>query len=83
MHSVITLFNDQLIMDIKRFCGTGRIILGLGKTYNLGDFLSPDSDNNVTFIQANSSAKTYSSFFHDIADNLTVQEISNMTIGDL
>ena len=34
-----------------------------------------------TFIHTNSTAKTYSSFFHDIADNLSDQEISLLTIG--
>ena len=34
-----------------------------------------------TFLHTNSSAKTYSSFFHDIADNLTQDELCNLVIG--
>ena len=34
---MITLYSKQQITDVKRFCGTGRTFLGVGKTYNLGD----------------------------------------------
>ncbi|XP_060555812.1 uncharacterized protein LOC132716534 [Ruditapes philippinarum] len=38
-HPVITLYNNQQICDIKRFCcKEGGEILGLDKTFNLGDF---------------------------------------------
>ncbi|XP_053374086.1 uncharacterized protein LOC128546783 [Mercenaria mercenaria] len=97
-HPVVTLLNEQQITDIKRFCGTGRTVLGVDKTYNLGDFhVTPTvfKDLSVirqetqqhpitfgpTFIHTNSNAKTYSSFFHDIADNLTQEEINNLVIG--
>ncbi|XP_060563165.1 uncharacterized protein LOC132722661 [Ruditapes philippinarum] len=95
---VITLCNDQQITDIKRFCGTGRTVLGIDKTYNLGDFhvtptvyqdLSVIRESNghhpITFgpifIHTNSSTKTLSSFFHDIADNLSEDELINLVIG--
>jgi hypothetical protein len=35
---VIPLCSEQQITDIKRFFGTWRTVLGVGKTYNLGDF---------------------------------------------
>ncbi|KAH3864307.1 hypothetical protein DPMN_027323 [Dreissena polymorpha] len=38
-HPVITLFNSQQIRDIKRFCcvNNGQV-LGMDKTFNLGEF---------------------------------------------
>ena len=38
-HPVITLFTEQQINDIKRFCCTEDAgVLGMDKTYNLGEF---------------------------------------------
>lgn len=38
-HPAVTLFTDQQISDIKRFCCKEKsAILGIDKTYNLGDF---------------------------------------------
>jgi hypothetical protein len=67
------------------------------KTYNLGDVhVTPTvfKDFSVkrrqrehpitfgpTFIHTNSSARTYCSFFYDIADNLSEEEIRNIVIG--
>ena len=98
-HPVVTLYTEQQIIDIKRFCckenGT---VLGMDKTYNLGDFhVAPTvyKDLSVlrrrgmehpicfgpTFIHTSSTTKTYSSFLHDIADNLSEEDISKLTIG--
>ncbi|WAQ94064.1 hypothetical protein MAR_006535 [Mya arenaria] len=94
----ITLFTDQQITDIKRFCCKGGAVLGMDKTYNLGDFhVTPTvyKDLSVvkrttqehpicfgpTYIHTSSTAKTYSSFLHDIAENLAEHEIENLTIG--
>ena len=39
LHPVVTLFTDQQITDIKRFCcKTQGAVLGIDKTFNLGDF---------------------------------------------
>lgn len=97
-HPVIALCNEQQITDIKRFCGTGRTVLGMDTIYNLGDFhVTPTVYKDIsvirqttrqhpitvdpTFIHTNSSAKTYSSFLHDIADNITKEEINALVIG--
>ncbi|KAL3892167.1 hypothetical protein ACJMK2_004401 [Sinanodonta woodiana] len=38
-HPVVTLYNEQQITDIKRFCCIeSGSVLGMDKTYNLGDF---------------------------------------------
>ena len=38
-HPVITLYTDQQITDLKRFCcKEGGSVLGLDKTYNIGEF---------------------------------------------
>ena len=38
-HPVVTLFTDQQISDIKRFCCKDQgTVLGIDKTYNLADF---------------------------------------------
>ena len=34
-----------------------------------------------TFIHQNSSTKAYQSFLHDIADDLTDNDLSNLTVG--
>ena len=38
VHPVFNLMTDQQIIDLKRFCGTVRTVLGVDKIYNLGDF---------------------------------------------
>ena len=98
-HPVITLYTDQQITDLKRFCCTDNgFVLGMNKTYNLGEFhVTPTvyKDTSVikrrtndhpicfgpTFIHQTSTTKAYSSFLHDIADNLSDTEITNLTIG--
>lgn len=103
-HPVVTLFNDQQITDIKRFCCTeSGTVLGVDKTYNLGDFhvtptvykdlsvirRTPTEGNESghpicigpTYIHTSSTTKTYSSFFHDIADNLSPSELNQLTVG--
>ena len=98
-HPVVTLFTDQQIVDLKRFCCKDQgTVLSIDKTYNLGDFhVTPTiykdlsvlrrstMDNPLcfgpTFIHTSSTTKAYSSFFHEIADNLTDEEISNLTVG--
>ena len=38
-HPVVTLYTDQQIADIKRFCCKEQgAVIGVDKTYNLGDF---------------------------------------------
>ena len=72
-------------------------MLGMDKTYNLGEFhvtLTVYKDKSVkrqegskdhqicfglTFIHQGSTTKANQSFLHDIADNLTDNEISNLT----
>ena len=98
-YPVITLFTDQQIRDVKRFCcKENGSVLGIDKTYNLGEFhVTPTvykdtsvvkrrtNDNPIcfgpTFVHQSSTTKAYSSFLHDIADNLTDNEISNLTVG--
>ena len=98
-HPVITLFTEQQINDIKRFCcRDDGGVLGMDKTYNLGQFhVTPTvfKDKSVikrstkdhpicfgpTFIHQSSTTLSYQSFLHDIADHLTDNEISNLTVG--
>ena len=94
-HPVVTLFTEQQISDIKRFCCKEKgTVLGVDKTYNLGDFhVTPTlsvlkrltNDHPIcfgpTFIHTSSTTKKYSSFFHEIADSLTDAEIPNLVIG--
>ena len=99
-HPVITLFTEQQINDVKRFCCRDDAgVLGMDKTYNLGEFhVTPTvyKDKSVkrregsqdhpicfgpTFIHQSSTTKAYQSFLHDIADNLTDNEIANLTVG--
>ena len=95
----VILYTEQQIKDIKRFCcKDGGAILGMDKTYSLGDFhVTPFTYKNLsvvnrytqdhpitfgpTFIHSSSSAKTYATFLHHIADNFTEQELSKLTIG--
>ena len=99
-HPVITLFTGQQINDIKRFCCREDAgVLGMDKTYNLGEFhITPTvyKDKSVkrregskvhpicfgpTFIHRNSTTKAYQFFLHDIADNLTDNEMASLTVG--
>ncbi|XP_053375386.1 uncharacterized protein LOC128547267 isoform X2 [Mercenaria mercenaria] len=98
-HPVVTLYTDQQIEDIKRFCcRDGGCVLSIDKTFNLGDFhVTPTCYKDIsvirrktndhpicfgpTFIHTNSSTKTYSSFMHKIADNLSETEIASLVIG--
>ena len=87
--------------NIKRFCcrkDNDSGVLGMDKTYNLGQFhVTPTvyKDKSVikrsskdhpicfgpTFVHQSTTTMSYKSFLHDVADHLTDDEISNLTIG--
>lgn len=95
---VITLYTQQQIQDIKRFCCKERgCVLGMDITFNLGKFhVTPivykdlsemkrlTGDHPIcfeqTFVRTKSTTKAYSAFLHDIADELSDTQISNLTI---
>lgn len=98
-HPLVTLYTEQQIADIKRFCcKEGGGVLGMDKTFNLGEFhVTPTVYKNLsvvrrstmdhpicfgpTFTHTSSTTKAYCQFMHDIADNLTDTELTNLTIG--
>ena len=98
-YPVVTLYTDQQIMNIKRFCCIeGGSVLCIDKTFNLGDFhvtptvykdlsvIRPKTKDHPlcfgpTFIHTSSTTKAYSSFMHDIADNLSDHELEELILG--
>ena len=65
---LITLYTDQKINYTKRFCcKEGGTVLGMDKTYNLGDFhVTPTVYKDLSVIKRDAEIKT-----HQIAVQLT------------
>ena len=96
---VVTLYTDQQLTYIKRFCcREAGSVLCIDKTFNLGEFhVTPTiyKDLSVlrratcdhpicfgpTFIHTSSTTKANSAFMHDIADNLSDQELGELVVG--
>jgi hypothetical protein len=96
-HIGITLFSEDQIADIKRFCVTGKTPLSFDKTFNLGElFVTPSAYKNLAiqnnkgehpimlgpvFIHNRSTFEACNPFFSSLSASLRKVDTSNLVIG--
>ena len=93
----VILYEENQIQDLKRFCVTGKVVLCVDKTYNLGKtfvtvtvlkHLSVLRQNNIhplflgpIFLHGKSDFKTYYKFFNCLSFELKAASFNHLIVG--
>ena len=80
-HPVVTLYNEQQMTDIKRFCCRDKgSVLGIDKTYNLGEFhVTPTVYKDLSVVAALNNRPSNMFWTHIYSHQLNAQSILSVS----